>query len=159
MTFQLALAILFLALASGTLCYGFWQHHRSRMLIRRLNSYHIATNSAVQKRRMDIYEVRNRAKILEDTVSGGARAVEKVHRVISNTTFSLVDHFSKDDEFRQGAQKARKTHDEASKQVYRAVRTTNKAIHILADTLFITKAEKRALLRKAPPTEAPKNDH
>ncbi|WP_417514409.1 hypothetical protein [Marinobacter sp.] len=158
MTFQLVLALLFLTIASGSLCYGFWQLQRSRALVRRLNSHYIAINSAVQKRRMDIYEVRNRAKLLEDTVSGGARAVEKMHRVISDTTFSLVDRFSKDDEFRQSAHKARKTHDQASKQVYHAVRTTNKAIHILADTLFITKAEKRAVMRKGAHTEMPEKD-
>ncbi|OHY83056.1 hypothetical protein BCA33_00670 [Marinobacter sp. AC-23] len=155
---QLAPVLLLLVVASSSLCYGFWQLQRSRTLMRTLNSYRIATNSAVQKRRMDIYEVRNRAKLLEDTVSGSASAVEKMHRVISNTTFGLVDRFSKDDEFRQSAHKARKTHDQASKQVYHAVRTTNKAIHILADSLFITKAEKRVILKKDTREEPPEKD-
>ncbi|MGO1461055.1 MAG: hypothetical protein ACTHYN_06785 [Marinobacter sp.] len=123
-----------------------------------LNSHHIIANSAVQARRMDLYEVRNRAKLLEDTVSGSASAVEKMHRAISDTTFSLVDRFSKDDEFRQSARNARKSHDKASKQVYHTVRTTNKAIHILADTLFITKAEKKVILRKDTPEHPPKKD-
>ncbi|MEH6562097.1 MAG: hypothetical protein V7713_11770 [Marinobacter sp.] len=158
MTIQLAPVLLLLVVASSSLCYGFWQLQRSRTLMRMLNSYRIATNSAVQKRRMDIYEVRNRAKLLEDTVSGSASAVEKMHRVISNTTFGLVDRFSKDDEFRQSAHKARKTHDQASKQVYHAVRTTNKAIHILADSLFITKAEKRVILKKDTREEPPEKD-
>jgi len=157
-TIQLAPVLLLLVVASSSLCYGFWQLQRSRTLMRMLNSYRIATNSAVQKRRMDIYEVRNRAKLLEDTVSGSASAVEKMHRVISNTTFGLVDRFSKDDEFRQSAHKARKTHDQASKQVYHAVRTTNKAIHILADSLFITKAEKRVILKKDTREEPPEKD-
>lgn len=148
MTIQPALALLLLVIATGGFCYTFWQLQRSRILIRVLNSQRIANNSAIQKSRMDVYEVRNRAKLLEDTVSGGASAVEKMHRAISNTTFSLVDHFSKDDAFRQNARKARKTHDQTSKQVYHAVRTTNRAIHILADTLFISKAEKRATLGK-----------
>lgn len=158
MTIQLAPVLLLLVVASSSLCYGFWQLQRSRTLMRMLNSYRIATNSAVQKRRMDIYEVRNRAKLLEDTVSGSASAVEKMHRVISNTTFGLVDRFSKDDEFRQSAHNARKTHDQASKQVYHAVRTTNKAIHILADSLFITKAEKRVILKKDTREEPPEKD-
>jgi len=157
-TIQLAPVLLLLVVASSSLCYGFWQLQRSRTLMRMLNSYRIATNSAVQKRRMDIYEVRNRAKLLEDTVSGSASAVEKMHRVISNTTFGLVDRFSKDDEFRQSAHKARKTHDQASKQIYHAVRTTNKAIHILADSLFITKAEKRVILKKDTREEPPEKD-
>ncbi|SOB75298.1 hypothetical protein SAMN04488490_0863 [Marinobacter sp. LV10R510-11A] len=151
MTIQPAITLLLLVIAFGSLCYAFWQLQRSRTLMRILNSHHIAANSAVQRRRMDLYEIRNRAKLLEDTVSGSASAVEKMHRAISNTTFSLVDHFTKDDEFRQSALKARKTHDQASRQVYHAVRTTNKAIHILADTLFITKAEKRVVLKKVPP--------
>ena len=147
MTMQAAFAFFLLLVASGGLSYTFWQLQRSRTLIRGLNSRNIAINSAIQKRRMDIYEVRNRARLLEDTVSGGASAVEKMHKLIANTTFSLVDHLSKGDEFRQSARKARETHDQTSKQVYHAVRTTNKAIHILADTLFISKAEKRVISR------------
>lgn len=150
MTIQPALTLLLLVMALGGFCYAFWQLQRSRVLIRILNSQRIAANSALQRSRMDIYSVRNRAKLLEDTVSGGASAVEKMHKVISNTTFSLVDRFSKDGEFRHSARKVRKTHDQTSKQVYHAVRTTNKAIHILADTLFISKAEKRITLKKGP---------
>lgn len=158
MTIQPILALLLLVIAFGSLCYAFWQLQRSRTLMRILNSHQLAANSAVQKRRMDLYEVRNRAKLLENTVSGSASAVEKMHRAISNTTFGLVDHFSKDDGFRQSARKARKSHDQTSKQVYHAVRTTNKAIHILADTLFITKAEKRVILRKNTPENPPEKD-
>ncbi len=69
-------------------------------------------------------------------------------RRISNTTFGLIDLFSKDEEFRQTARKARATHDQTSQQIYRTVRTTNKALHILADTLIIGKAEKRLASRK-----------
>lgn len=158
MTIQPAFALPLLAIAFGSLCYAFWELQRCRALMRRLNSHHIVANSAIQARRMDLYEVRNRAKLLEDTVSGSASAVEKMHRAISNTTFSLVDRFSKDDEFRQSARKARKSHDKTSKQVYNTVRTTNKAIHILADTLFITKAEKRMILRKDTSENSPKKD-
>ncbi|MGO1693346.1 MAG: hypothetical protein ACTHY7_10005 [Marinobacter sp.] len=158
MTIQPAFTLLLLVIASGSLCYSFWQLQHSRTHMRTLNSHHITANSAVQKRRMNLYEVRNRAKLLEDTVSGSASAVEKMHRAISNTTFGLVDHFSKDDEFRQSARKARRSHDHASKQVYHAVRTTNKAMHILADTLFITKAEKRMVLRKDTAENPPGKD-
>ena len=148
MTIQTVFILLLLIGAFGSLGYTYWQLQRSRTFVRVLNSHRIAVNNAIQKRRMELHEVRNKAKLVEDTLSGSTSAVEKVHRVISNTTFSLVDHFSKDDEFRQSAHKVRKTHDNASKQVYHAVRTTTKAIHILADTLFITKAEKRVILEK-----------
>ena len=127
---------------------AYWQLLLCRREARILNSHRVAAHSALQKSRMDLLEVRNRARLLEDSVSGGASAVEKVHKAISNTTFGLTDLFSKDEEFRQTARKARATHDQTSQQIYRTVRTTNKALHILADTLIIGKAEKRLASRK-----------
>lgn len=115
----------------------------ARRRLRLLNAHRIAAQSAIQKSRMELLEVRNRAKLLEDTVSSGTSAVEKVHRTISNTTFGLIDLFSRDEEFRKSARKARDAHDHTSASVYKTVRTTNKALHILADTLIIGKAEKR----------------
>ena len=127
---------------------AYWQLLLCRREARILNSHRVAAHSALQKSRMDLLEVRNRARLLEDSVSGGASAVERVHKAISNTTFGLIDLFSKDEEFRQTARKARATHDQTSQQIYRTVRTTNKALHILADTLIIGKAEKRLASRK-----------
>jgi hypothetical protein len=127
---------------------AYWQLLLCRREARILNSHRVAAHSALQKSRMDLLEVRNRARLLEDSVSGGASAVEKVHKAISNTTFGLIDLFSKNEEFRQTARKARATHDQTSQQIYRTVRTTNKALHILADTLIIGKAEKRLASRK-----------
>ncbi len=85
-------------------------------------------------------------------VSGGAMAVEKVHKAIANTTFGLIDMFSSDEEFRNSTRKVQQTHHEKTEQVYKAVRTTNRALHILADTLIIGKAEKRIVskTKKAP---------
>lgn len=137
-----------LILAFSGLCIAYWQLLLCRREARILNSHRVAAHSAIQKSRMDLLEVRNRAKLLEDSVSGGASAVEKLHKAISNTTFGLIDLFSKDEEFRQTARKARATHDQTSQQIYRTVRTTNKALHILADTLIIGKAEKRLASRK-----------
>ena len=127
---------------------AYWQLLLCRREARILNSHRVAAHSALQKSRMDLLEVRNRARLLEDSVSGGASAVEKVHKAISNTTFGLIDLFSKDEEFRQTARKALATHDQTSQQIYRTLRTTNKALHILADTLIIGKAEKRLASRK-----------
>jgi len=139
---------LLLLVSAGTLGYACQQLLLSRRHLRLLNSHRIAARGAIQKSRMDLLEVRNRARVLQDTVSGGATAVEKVHKAISNTTFGLIDLFSRDDEFRQSARKARQTHDQTSQQIYRTVRTTNRALHILADTLIIGKAEKRIVSRK-----------
>lgn len=132
------------------------QLQASRRQLRILNARRIATQSDIQKRRMELEEVRNRAKLLEDTVSGGTSAVEKFHRAISSTTFGLIDLFSRDEEFRHSAQKARETHDQTSKTVYKTVRTTNKALHILADTLIIGKAEKQLASKKPGASDAPK---
>ena len=143
-----AIVILLLLLAFAGFCIAYWQLLLCRREARILNSHRVAAHSAIQKSRMDLLEVRNRARLLEDSVSGGASAVEKLHKAISNTTFGLIDLFSKDEEFRQTARKARATHDQTSQQIYKTVRTTNKALHILADTLIIGKAEKHLASRK-----------
>jgi hypothetical protein len=127
---------------------AYWQLLLCRRRVRILISHRVAAHSAIQRSRMDLLEVRNRARLLEDSVSSGASAVEKLHKAISNTTFGLIDLFSKDEQFRKTARKARATHDETSQQIYRTVRTTNKALHILADTLIIGKAKKRIASRK-----------
>lgn len=144
----LLLSTALLLLAAGAMVFTFWRLQVARRHLRVLNSHRIAAHSAIQKSRMDLLEVRNRAKLLEDSVSGGASAVEKVHKAISNTTFGLIDLFSKDEEFRENARKARTTHDNTSENIYKTVRTTNKALHILADTLIIGKAEKQIVSRK-----------
>src|SRR5690554_1495663 len=107
------LAALCLVSTGILLFIGFRLSGESRKNLRILNTHRIKAFSAIQKSRMELLEVRNRAKLLEDTVSGGATAVEKVHK---------------------------------------AVRTTNRALHILADTLIIGKAEKRIVskTKKAP---------
>lgn len=147
-----AIVFVLLLLAFGVFCLAYWQLLLCRREARILNSHRVAAHSAIQKSRMDLLEVRNRARLLEDSVSGGASAVEKLHKAISNTTFGLIDLFSKDEEFRHSARKARATHDQTSQQIYRTVRTTNKALHILADTLIIGKAEKRLASRKGQKT-------
>lgn len=74
--------------------------------LRRLRAHRRAARSAIQKSRMDLLEVRNRAKLLEDTVASGTQAVEKVHQAISSTTFGLIDLFSRDDATRASARRA-----------------------------------------------------
>lgn len=150
-TANTALIVVFLLLTLVLLCHTYRVLLSGRRLARILNSHRIAANSAIQKSRMDLLEVRNRARLLEDSVSGSASAVEKLHKAISNTTFGLIDLFSRDEDFRKTARKARVNHDETSQKIYRTVRTTNKALHILADTLIIGQAEKRLVSRKRRP--------
>ena len=141
-----------LTLSGCLLAAGFKQSADSRKKLRILNASRLQARSQIQQKRMELLEVRNRAKLMEDTVSGGTTAVEKVHKVIANTTFGLIDRFAKDEEFKNTARKVKKTHHEKSEQVYEVVRTTNRAVHILADSLFIGKAEKRIVskTKKAP---------
>lgn len=142
-----ALLIPVLLASAVVLVVVFRQLQSCRVLLRRINTHRIAARSVIQKSRMDLMEVRNRTKLLEETVSGGASAVEKVHKAISGTTFGLIDLFSRDEAFRKNAMKARVTHDQTSSEIYGAVRTTNRALHILADTLIISKVEKRIISR------------
>ncbi|MFV8570968.1 hypothetical protein ACNQ6O_07135 [Marinobacter sp. SBS5] len=141
-----------LTVSACLLAIGFRQSTSSRRKLRILNASRVHARGQIQKRRMELLEVRNRAKLMEDTVSGGATAVEKVHKAIANTTFGLIDRFAKDEEFKNTARKVKKTHHEKSEQVYQVVRTTNRALHLLADSLFIEKAEKRIIskTKKAP---------
>ncbi|TNE71105.1 MAG: hypothetical protein EP339_15195 [Gammaproteobacteria bacterium] len=139
------IALVACASLAGTV---YWQHLQNRRQLRILNSHRIAAHSAIQKRRMEVLEVRNRAKLLEDSVTGGATAVEKVHKAITDTTFGLIDMFSNDEDFRRSAQKAKESHDQTSQKIYRSVRTTNRALHILADTLIIGKSEKQSASKR-----------
>lgn len=122
-------------------------HLRNRKSLIRLRAAQRSALSHIQKSRMDLMETRNRARLLEDTVKQGTSAVEKMHRAIAATTFSLIDHFATDEEFRESAQRARETHNNTSRQIYEAARTTNKALHLLADTLFISRKEKKLTMR------------
>jgi|TARA_Y100000589_G_scaffold330629_1_gene380869 hypothetical protein len=120
--------------------------------LRRLRAHRRVARSAIQKSRMDLLEVRNRAKLLEDTVASGTQAVEKVHQAISSTTFGLIDLLSRDDATRASARRARRNHDRKRRDLYQAVRTTNRALHVLAETLILDRAEKRVIekRKKAP---------
>ena len=117
-----------------------------KVLIQQLSAQRHA-NSKIQKRRMALMETRNRARLLEDTVKHGTSAVEKMHQAIATTTFSLIDHFATDEEFRESAERARNTHNNTSRQIYEAARTTNKALHLLADTLIISRKERKLTMR------------
>ncbi|MDY6814326.1 MAG: hypothetical protein SV598_00350 [Pseudomonadota bacterium] len=148
------LSLALLLVAAVVLVLVFRQLQDCRVLLRRINTHRMAARSAIQKSRMDLMEVRNRTKLLEETVSNGTSAVEKLHKAISKTTFGLIDLFSRDEDFRKSAMKARTTHDQASSEIYSAVRTTNRALHILADTFIISKVEKRIISRH---TRRPRN--
>ncbi|KPQ01514.1 hypothetical protein [Marinobacter sp. HL-58] len=142
------ISLLVTCTSAGVMSVAIRQHIHNTRDLRRLRARQISANSHIQKSRMDLMETRNRARLLEETVKNGTSAVEKVHKAITTTTFSLIDRFSTSEEFRENARKARDSHDYTSDQIYRTVHTTNKALHILADTLFIGKKEKKLTARK-----------
>lgn len=153
-----ALSFFLLVMTGVLLCLSCWQHLRTRRIMLIVYTHQLAARSVFQKTRMDLQETRDRARLLEKTVSGGTTAVEKVHKAISNTTFGLIGLFSTDDEFRQNVRTVRRTHDQTSQQVYRSVRTTNRALRILADTVISVRAGKRSTsaredTKKRPPHE------
>ncbi len=138
------------ATTAGLVIVAIRQHAQNTRDLRILRAQQISAHSHLQKSRMDLMETRNRARLLEETVKNGTSAVEKVHRAITTTTFSLIDRFSSSEEFRENARRAQQSHDQTSDQIYRTVHNTNKALHILADTLFIGKKEKKLTERKRP---------
>jgi len=121
----------------------------------RLRATQRSANSDAQKSRLELMETRNRARLLEDSVKQGTSAVEKMHQAIATTTFGLIDHFSRDEEFRESAQRARETHNDTSRKVYQAARTTNKALHLIADSLIISRKEKKLITRPHPKNRKP----
>ncbi|MDI9245426.1 hypothetical protein [Marinobacter sp. CHS3-4] len=129
--------------SAGLLGLAIPAHISNYRALLRLRAAQRHANSHVQKSRLELMETRNRARLLEDTVKQGTSAVEKMHQAIATTTFSLIDHFARDEEFRESARRARDTHHDTSRKVYQAARTTNKAIHLLADSLIISRKEKK----------------
>ena len=122
-------------------------HAQNRRALISLRTAQRSAHSHIQKSRLDLIETRNRARLLEDTVSQGTSAVEKMHQAIAATTFSLIDRFSTDQDFRDSARRAHESHNNTSRQIYQAARTTNKALHLLADTLIVTRKEKKLTVR------------
>ncbi|MCR8915966.1 hypothetical protein FDP08_02665 [Marinobacter panjinensis] len=147
------LSLLATAVTAGLVIFAMRQHARNTRDLRILRAKQISAHNHLQKSRMDLMETRNRARLLEETVKNGTSAVEKVHRTITTTTFSLIDRFSTSEELRENARRARRSHDQTSDRIYRTVHTTNKALHILADSLFIGKKEKKLTTRRSPKGE------
>lgn len=136
-------SLFMLVVTSVALSVSGWQFLRAKRALHIISVRQIAIRNAIQKTRMDLREVGDRARLLETTVSGGTTAVEKLHKAISSTTFGLINMFVNDDEVRQSVSVVRKTHDYTSQQIYHSVRITNKALRILADTVIIGRAVKR----------------
>lgn len=142
---DIPILITYLTLVAAALTLGLATHQYrvNNLDLRRLVCSRIDIIDIIQKNRMDLLEIQNRNKLLEDTVKNGTSAVEAVHKTIAATTFELIDRFSTSEEFRESARRARENHDQTSRQIYRSVRSTNKALHELADTLLSNQTKRK----------------
>ncbi|GAA3554809.1 MULTISPECIES: hypothetical protein [Marinobacter] len=107
-----------------------WRNH---LLGRQLECALLRDRSEAGRRRLERLERRNRKKLMEESVHGGTTAVEALHRTITGVTFDLVDRYSTSDEFRAKARRAREVHDDTTRSLYRAIRSTNRVLHVLGD--------------------------
>lgn len=126
-----ALSLLSVGLTAAS---GYTLYH-NRLALRRLNAIHARRANDIQKRRLERIELRNRKTLMEDSVREGTTAVEAIHRTITGVTFDLVDRYSRSEELKAKAKKAREVHDESTRTFYKAVRTTNRALHVVADMI------------------------
>lgn len=115
--------------------------HRNTMNYRRLAAAQARQANRVQKKRLELIELKNRKKLMEETVHDGTTAVEAIHRTLTGLTFDLVDRYSSNEDFRAKARKARTTHDETTKTFYKALRTTNRALHVFTDMVITNDQE------------------
>ncbi|PAV26387.1 hypothetical protein C8D92_102215 [Tamilnaduibacter salinus] len=106
-----------------------------RHRLRHLEAQLAAVRSRIRKSDQDAIEADNKRRALEQSVEGGATAVEVIHRAISETTFSVIDRLATSERIRAGSQQAREVHDETARGVYRTIRVANKQIHSLAEAL------------------------
>lgn len=111
--------------------------HHNRLRLRRLDCIHAHRANRVQRKRMELIELKNRKRLMEETVHGGTTAVEALHRTITGVTFDLVERYSTSEEFKAKAKRARSIHDDKTRTFYRAVRSTNRTLHTLGD-MFIS---------------------
>lgn len=116
---------------------------KNRRQLHRLQAELARVSNRVGKRQAELAEFRNKKRLLESTVNTGTTAVEAVHRALSSTTFELIDRFSSNENLRQSARQARTTHDRTSRTLYRSLRTTNRALHVLTDMVMERKSGRR----------------
>lgn len=131
---NIAAALLSLA-CTGLLVASVVTFTQNRQAMRRYQAIQARRINDIQKRRMERLELRNRKTLMEDSVREGTTAVEAIHRTITGVTFDLVDRYSRSEELKAKAKKAREVHDESTRTFYKAVRTTNRALHVVADMI------------------------
>ena len=109
---------------------------RSRRELRLFVSRLARTSNRIRKEQADYLEFRHKKKLLEDSVNTGATAVETVHRIITSSTFGMLDRLATSEAFRGNVRQVRTVHDETSRTFYRSLRSTNKTLHALTNLVM-----------------------
>lgn len=97
------------------------------------------TTSTIRKEQADYQELRHKKKLLEDSVNSGATAMETIHRIITSSTFGMLDRLATSDSFRGNVRQVRTVHDETSRTFYRSLRSTNKTLHALTNLVMASR--------------------
>lgn len=113
--------------------------HRNRRQQKRFLARLARTSSAIRKEQADFLELRHKKRLLEDSVDKGATAVEMVHRVITSSTFGMLDRLATSDAFRDNVRQVRTVHDETSRTFYRSLRSTNRTLHALTNLVMASR--------------------
>lgn len=141
---MLAATLALLLLCTGLTLASVWQWRRNRRAGLEVRCQLARIVGRKRKRELELLELRNRRRLLEDTVNGSTAAVEMIHRTISSTTFEMFERFSSSEKTRENARQARLAHDQASSGIYRTLRSTNKAFHALANVVIDSRAGKKS---------------
>lgn len=123
------------AAATSLLLLGclWWQLYLSHQQMRRFMARLARASSVIRKQQAEFQEFRHKKKLVEDSVDSGATAVEAVHRLITSSTFGMLDRLATSDSFRDNVKQVRMVHDETSRAFYRSLRSTNKTLHALTN--------------------------
>ncbi len=113
-------------------------HHSHRQL-RRFLARLAQSSSRIRKEQADYQELRHKKKLLEDSVNSGATAVETIHRIVTSSTFGMLDRLATSDTFRGNVRQIRSVHDETSRTFYRSLRSTNKTLHALTNLVMASR--------------------
>jgi|GEM_PF-5544915 len=75
-------------------------------------------------------------RLSETSLETGTRILELAQRALSDTTFTLIDKFARDADFKLGSQEAKAGYDRRTEAFYEGMRKTNRVVHVAADLLI-----------------------
>ncbi|MDX1589026.1 MAG: hypothetical protein R3296_08820 [Oleiphilaceae bacterium] len=126
-----------LSLGNATLlAFLWWQLQHNQGAIHQLNASLAALRSRISEHQLDMEELRERKRVMEQLVDNSTSSVETVHRSIADTTFGVLGRLSENSLYKAGTDQLRQIHDGTSKGVYGTIRIANRELHSLADILI-----------------------